>query len=70
VWSEFGPLLSELFGKKLTTEFHDWRPGDQKIFVADIRHAKKEFGWEPKVSVREGITKLHAWVSANADLFI
>ncbi len=70
VWSEFGPLLSELFGKNLSIEYHDWRPGDQKIFIADIRKAKKAFGWQPKVSVRAGVTKLHAWVSANTHLFI
>jgi CDP-paratose 2-epimerase len=69
VWSEFGPLLSELYGRKLTATFEDWRPGDQKIFIADIRKAKKEFGWEPAVSVRDGITRLHAWVSANRNLF-
>lgn len=70
VWMEFGPLLENLFQKKLSPTFQDWRPGDQKIFVADIRKAKKEFGWEPKVGVEEGITKLHAWVSSNTKLFV
>ena len=70
VWNEFAPLLTKLFGRTPNVEFSDWRPGDQKIFVADIRKAKKVFGWEPKVSVPTGIARLHAWVMANSDLFI
>lgn len=69
VWTEFGPLLEKLFKKKLSISFEDWRPGDQKIFIADIRKAKKEFGWIPQVSVPDGITNLHAWVTANKSLF-
>ncbi|MEK7533164.1 MAG: GDP-mannose 4,6-dehydratase [Patescibacteria group bacterium] len=69
VWHEFGPMLEKLFGKKIPVTHEDWRPGDQKIFVADIRKAKKEFGWEPRVSVEAGIEKLYMWVSANKTLF-
>lgn len=69
VWSEFGPLLEKLFNKKLPVTYQDWRPGDQKIFVADIRKAKKIFGWEPSVSVREGVGRLYDWIIANKTLF-
>lgn len=69
VWTEFGPLLESLFKKRLKARFEDWRPGDQKIFVADIRKAKKEFGWEPKTSVSQGVTQLYEWVTANKQLF-
>ncbi len=69
VWTEFGPLLEKLFKKKLQVSFRDWRPGDQKIFVADIRKAKKEFGWFPRTTVPEGVSKLFYWVTANKHLF-
>ena len=70
IWAEFGPLLSELVGCPVTpTAFSDWRPGDQPVFVADIRKAAQEFGWAPMVSVREGITRLVAWVRDNPELF-
>lgn len=69
VWTEFGPLLEKLFNKKLPVVFEDWRPGDQKIFVADIRKAKKEFGWEPQTSVQNGVTHLYKWVLENTRLF-
>ncbi len=70
IWAEFGPLLEKLFGKKIPIRNRNWRPGDQKIFVADIRKAKNEFGWEPKVSVEEGIIKLYQWVMENTSIFL
>ena len=70
VWAEFGPLLEQLNGKKLEVQFSDWRPGDQKIFIADIRKAKLEFGWEPKITVKDGITSLYQWVKENKALFV
>lgn len=69
VWNEFGPMLEHHFGKKIPVAKKDWRPGDQKIFVADIRHAHASFGWEPKVSVEKGIAQLYGWVLENKSLF-
>ena len=38
IWAEFGPLLSELVGREVEpARFSDWRPGDQPVFVADVR---------------------------------
>ena len=53
----------------LPYSFDDWRPGDQKVYVSDIRKAKTEFGWEPKVSPEEGFTKLYKWIGENRNLF-
>ena len=69
IWTEFGPLLEELTGRAIPIGRGDWRPGDQKVFVADIRKAARELGWTPKVSVEEGIRKLFEWVRENRDLF-
>jgi CDP-paratose 2-epimerase len=70
IWAEFGPLLSEILGRPVTPgAYHDWRPGDQPVFVADVGKARREFGWTPRVGVREGIERLVAWVQANQELF-
>jgi len=68
VWAEFGPLLEELLGKKIPVARGDWRPGDQKVFYADIRKAERELGWKPKVGVRHGVELLFKWVSENREL--
>ena len=69
VWAEFGPMLEKLLGKPLPIGHGDWRPGDQKVFVADIRKAEKVLGWKPKYNVEAGVKQLFDWVSANKNLF-
>jgi CDP-paratose 2-epimerase len=69
VWAEFSPILEKLVGKKLEVARDDWRPGDQRVFYADFRKAKKELGWEPKIDLEEGIEMLFEWVKENKSLF-
>jgi CDP-paratose 2-epimerase len=69
IWTEFGPMLEKLVGHPIPVERGDWRPGDQKVFVADIRKAARELGWSPKVSAEEGVRKLFEWVNENRNLF-
>jgi CDP-paratose 2-epimerase len=69
IWTEFGPLLEKLLGKPIPVARGDWRPGDQKVFVADIRKAERELGWKPKTGVEEGVKRLFEWVKENLNLF-
>jgi CDP-paratose 2-epimerase len=69
VWSELGPMLEGLLGHSIKVTSDDWRPGDQRIFVADIRKAERELGWRPKVGRAEGVGRLYDWVAANRSLF-
>ncbi len=69
IWTEFGPMLEKLLGSKIPVARGDWRPGDQKVFVADIRKAERELGWKPKVGVKEGMGRLFEWVEENKELF-
>lgn len=62
-------LLEKFLDKKIEYKFNQWRPGDQPIFVCDIRKAKKDFGWQSKTSVNQGIEKLIIWVDQNKNLF-
>ena len=40
VWAEFGPLLEKLLGRQIPVAQADWRPGDQRVFYADVRKAQ------------------------------
>jgi CDP-paratose 2-epimerase len=69
VWAEFGPKLEKLVGASIEIARGDWRPGDQRVFYADIHKAESELGWKPKIGVEEGVKMLFEWVKENKDLF-
>jgi CDP-paratose 2-epimerase len=69
IWAEFGPLLEKELGKEIPVTREGWRPGDQRVFIADIRKAQKDFDWVPRIDVPTGIHKLFDWVQSNRDLF-
>ena len=69
IWEDVKPLLEELSGRKIETKYGDWRPGDQKVYVSDIRKAHDELNWQPQIPPHEGLKRLWEWVSANVDLF-
>jgi CDP-paratose 2-epimerase len=68
VWVEFGPLLEDLLGQSIQVNFGDWRPGDQPIYISDIRKAKKELSWYPHITIRNGIKQLYTWVQDHQEL--
>jgi CDP-paratose 2-epimerase len=69
IWTEFGALLEQLAGRKISIKRGDWRPGDQPVFISDNSKAKRVLGWEPLTSVNEGVRKLWDWVTSNPSLF-
>lgn len=58
-------ILERILKKRIPVKYSGWRPGDQKIFVSDIRLAKKDFGWKPIISTVKGVESLAAWVGRN-----
>lgn len=69
VWAEAGPILEELNGDHVPVKMEGWRPGDQRIYVSDIRKARRDFGWTPRVSPKDGLKKMWDWISTNITLF-
>jgi CDP-paratose 2-epimerase len=61
--------LQRLTGRPLEPAFADWRPGDQPVFVADVRRAAEALDWQPRVGVHEGVQRLHGWVVEHRQLF-
>jgi CDP-paratose 2-epimerase len=61
--------LERELGREIPVTSEAWRPGDQRVFIADIQKASQDFGWKPNISVEVGISKLIKWVKANQDLF-
>jgi CDP-paratose 2-epimerase len=69
IWAEFRPILETLLGKTIEVSRGDWRPGDQKVFYADVSKAASELGWKPNIDVNAGVNMLFDWVQQNKSLF-
>jgi len=52
-----GELKASLGYRDYSVEYKEGTPGDQFGLVGDIKLIRKELHWEPKVSLREGISK-------------
>jgi CDP-paratose 2-epimerase len=67
IWKEYGPMIERLLGRHVPVSFSDWRPGDQKVYISDIRKAGRMLGWAPRVSVEQGIPALHEWIAGHEE---
>ena len=54
-------MLSELQGRPLSVTHSPERPGDIRHSVADISRAQARLGYQPTVSLREGLRKTLNW---------
>jgi CDP-paratose 2-epimerase len=61
--------LEPIVNRAIPLQFGEWRPGDQRVYVSDIRKAESELGWTPTIAVGEGLQDLCEWVESNTDLF-
>jgi CDP-paratose 2-epimerase len=60
-------FLEDFFGKKIIPKFDKARPGDQLVFISDIRKAERDFGWRPETSFRKGMKKMISWLEKNEE---
>jgi len=58
-------LIERYTGKKARFEMRDFHKADMKATWADISKAKSLLGWEPKVSLEEGIKRTVEWTLEN-----
>ncbi|HET6655578.1 MAG TPA: NAD-dependent epimerase/dehydratase family protein [Gammaproteobacteria bacterium] len=56
-------LIGELNGDKPRLDFAGWRTGDQPYYVSDTTRFGTATGWRPRVGMRDGIARLHAWLN-------
>ena len=62
-------MLEKRLGRKIPLRWDEWRPGDQQVFVSDIRKLDAALGWKPEIGVRDGVSRLIDWVAQNRSAF-
>ena len=60
-------ILESLIGKKANVEYLPLHPADMLSNLADVSKARHLLGWEPQVSLQEGISNLVAWYNAERE---
>ena len=60
-------LIEEYLGKKAEIVYRPFHKADLKATWADITKAKELLGWEPEVSLEEGLRRTVEWHKENRD---
>jgi nucleoside-diphosphate-sugar epimerase len=60
-------MIERQIGKDAIIEYHPAARADMKANLADITKAGTLLGWEPKVGLKEGISRTYEWYMANRD---
>lgn len=61
-------IIGELVENPLAINAEQWRPGDQRYYISDIRKFNSLTGWFPKTTKRDGIMLLCNWLIDNLNL--
>jgi len=62
---ELARLLQQAAGSNAEVHFAPPRPGEQRESFLNIDKARDELGWEPGVSLAEGLARTFAWAEAE-----
>ncbi len=57
--------LEEHLKTKVRYKFSRWRPGDQRVYISDIRKAQKELDWQILIPKEKGLRKLLSWLKEH-----
>jgi UDP-glucose 4-epimerase len=63
---EIADTVQKLVGQ-VGIEYKEARPGDYSGAIVSTAKAKRELGWEPKVSFEQGMRKYIEWYKANVE---
>lgn len=54
--------IEKIVKKKITLKYGLPRPGDQRVYISNIKKAKELLKWQPKIDLDRGLEKLYDWV--------
>ena len=59
--SELIAMMEEITGKKANITYHPFPKADMLANLADTRKAGQLLGWEPQISLQEGVERMISW---------
>ena len=64
---EIAETIVSISGKDIEIEYDLTKPEGDKGRCADISRAKEILGWEPLMSLRQGLTQTYSWIESQMD---
>jgi UDP-glucuronate 4-epimerase len=62
----FIQAIEAALGKTAVMSMQEMQPGDVPVTYADIDNINAKFGFSPKTSIEDGITKFVEWYRMNS----
>lgn len=62
---ELADIIIKILGKRITKKYDLAAPEGVRGRNADLALARNKMGWEPKVSLEEGLEKTHRWIETK-----
>ena len=62
--------IKQFTGREVRYRFCPVRPGDQLVYITDYSKIHEHTGWQPRVTVRGTLERIHDWWLNHRDLFI
>ncbi|WP_303903961.1 SDR family NAD(P)-dependent oxidoreductase [Thiohalomonas denitrificans] len=63
-------LLEERQGEPPEVRFEHWRSSDQRYYVSNVGKFSQATGWQPRIPVAEGVSRLYDWLTAQNGLVV
>ncbi len=67
---ELVAMLEKMNGAKLQHTLADWRLGDQRVYVSDVRRARHELGWSPRISPEQGVRRMRDSMATDLETIV
>jgi CDP-paratose 2-epimerase len=58
-------MMADMGREPRSIDYAEWRPGDQPWFICDISRLRRAVGWEPRVSLAQGLQTLDRWLATR-----
>jgi CDP-paratose 2-epimerase len=62
--------IEQLTGSRMRYKREMRRPGDQLVYVSDIRKLQHDTGWQPRYGVAQTLGEIYEWWKQNRELFV
>jgi UDP-glucuronate 4-epimerase len=59
--THFIEVLERACGREAIKEFDEMQPGDVEATYADIEESRRDLGFEPQITIDEGLPRFVAW---------